>query len=77
MQCKHHPYSEHPLLLDSVIYKQAEQMQNGHFIATLHFPEYQNAGVRAHTPLPAGGMGGGIPPLQRSPAGDRASRGGN
>lgn len=61
----------------TVIYKQAEQMQNGHFTATLHFPEYQNAGVRAHCSLPAGGVGDGTPALQGSPAGERASRGGN
>lgn len=39
-------------------------MQNGPFTATLHFPEYQNVGVRANAPLPAGGVGDGIPPLQ-------------
>lgn len=65
------------LTLNSVIYKQAEQMQNGHFTATLHFPEYQNAGVRAHCSLPAGGVGDGTPALQGSPAGETASRGGN
>lgn len=52
-----------PSSLNSVIYKQAEQMQNGHCTTALHFPEYWNAGVRANTPLPAGGVGDGIAPL--------------
>lgn len=37
---RHHPYYEQSL--NSVTHKQAEQVQNSHFTATLHFPEYQN-----------------------------------
>lgn len=36
-------------------------MQSGHFTATLHLLEYQNAALRVHTPLPAGGIRDGIP----------------
>lgn len=49
------------LTLNSVIYKQAEQMQSGHFTTTQHLLEYQNTALRLQTPLPAGVMGDGIP----------------
>lgn len=61
MQMQASPLFWTSLTLNSVIYKQAEQMQSGHFTATLHLPEYQNAALSIHIPLPAGGTGDGIP----------------